>query len=568
MGVPYFFKKLLDKERKYKQQILFNKLNKQPNILYIDGNCAIHPECFKIAEQLIDEPDTYIKEGFMINKIIEFFDYLEEYVNPKKEIYIAIDGVAPMAKINQQRKRRVKSVIDNEIKNDLKKKFNKKISNWSNSVISPGTEFMERLHLALIKHYKNKSKITKKIYTYSSYHTRGEGEHKILQDIKNKNNKNSVVYGLDADLIFLTLASNVSELYLLRESSTFNNDKTEKKEKPELTYVSVDSIKKIINYEMLENISSETEDFDKKKYENINFVNDYIFICFIIGNDFLPHPPSIDLRKEGLEMITRSYCRAFCEFNENIIQKNDKIIINEKIFIRFLKILGNLEFDYFTQIYPNYIRKNMNKKCFSKDHYDIELWKIENLRNINIVDNVKLGDGNINEWKIRYYDNYFDINEEDEINSIIKCYLEGINWVTKYYFDTCEDWKWFYPYDHIPFLSDIHKFLKNNDKLINNFKNKKRKNIEILTQLLIIMPVQYSYNLPSSYKKLVTLSNSNIIDIFPIEVELDYLYKDMFWQCDPKLPIINIERILNETKELKISINSNKRNQELDNFIF
>ena len=79
MGVPYFFKKLLDKERKYKQQILFDKLNKQPNVLYIDGNCAIHPECFKIADKMIDEPDTYIKEGYMIKQIIDFFDYLEDF---------------------------------------------------------------------------------------------------------------------------------------------------------------------------------------------------------------------------------------------------------------------------------------------------------------------------------------------------------------------------------------------------------------------------------------------------------------------------------------------------------
>ena len=308
MGVPYFFKKLLDKERKYKQQILFDKLNKQPNVLYIDGNCAIHPECFKIADKMIDEPDTYIKEGYMIKQIIDFFDYLEDFVDPKKEVYISIDGVAPMAKINQQRKRRVKSVIDNQIRNSIKKKFNKKISNWSNSVISPGTEFMERLHLALVKHYKNKSETNdKKIkYTYSSYHTRGEGEHKILQDIKKNKSKNSIVYGLDADLIFLTLASNISELYLLRESSTFKNNKQEEKnDHPELTYVSIDGVKKIINYEMADNIYIECQSMiiePKQKYEEVNFVDDYIFICFIIGNDFLPHPPSIDLRKEGLEI--------------------------------------------------------------------------------------------------------------------------------------------------------------------------------------------------------------------------------------------------------------------------
>ena len=178
---------------------------------------------------------------------------------------------------------------------------------------------------------------------------------------------------------------------------------------------------------------------------------------------------------------------------------------------------------------------------------------------------------NIKEWKIRYYEYYFNIiddtNYYQEIKPIVKSYLEGINWVANYYFDTCTDWKWFYPYDHIPFLSDIFSFLKNENKFSFN-KMKKRKNIEILNQLMIILPPQYSKLLPTSYKNLMNNDDSAIIDLFPVEVELDYLYKDMFWQCEPKLPIIDIGRILTETKELKISSNSNKRNQNLNNFIF
>ena len=45
----------------------------------------------------------------------------------------------------------------------------------------------------------------KKIY-FSSASTPGEGEHKLLQHIKKANNNfKYVVYGLDADLIFLSL---------------------------------------------------------------------------------------------------------------------------------------------------------------------------------------------------------------------------------------------------------------------------------------------------------------------------------------------------------------------------
>ena len=173
MGVPFFFKKILDSERKYNKKILSEKIEQPIENLYIDGNCAIHPQCFEIADSMIDIEDINLKEDCMIEQIIKYFDHIENYVNPTKTVFLAIDGVAPMAKINQQRKRRIKSLVDNNLKNEIKKKYNKKISNWSNHVISPGTKFMEKLHIKLIKHYKNKkNNIT---YIYSSYHTHGEG---------------------------------------------------------------------------------------------------------------------------------------------------------------------------------------------------------------------------------------------------------------------------------------------------------------------------------------------------------------------------------------------------------
>ena len=557
MGVPFFFKKILDSERKYNKKILSEKIEQPIENLYIDGNCAIHPQCFEIADSMIDIEDINLKEDCMIEQIIKYFDHIENYVNPTKTVFLAIDGVAPMAKINQQRKRRIKSLVDNNLKNEIKKKYNKKISNWSNHVISPGTKFMEKLHIKLINHYKNKNiNIT---YIYSSYHTHGEGEHKILQDIKKNKRDKSVIYGLDADLIFLTLVSNISNLYLLRESSTFRNKQNNNIGLDNFIYVSIDNVKKIINCQIQDRISFFSE-FNTK----INHINDYIFICFLIGNDFLPHPPSIDLRKEGLDMIIDSYVLSYIKTKKKLIKiKDNTIIINNYMFMEIIKILGSKEYDYFTITYPRYMAKN--KKCFDKSEYDIDIWKLDNLININIDDNVQLGIGRSSDWKTRYYENYFYTSDEFEINRIIELYLEGLKWVSEYYFNKCTNWKWFYPYDHIPFMSDIYKYIKNKSFCIDNINIKKSNPIDILTQLLIILPVQYSYTLPKSYKQLL---KGSILDMFPSEVKLDYLYKDMLWQCEPKLPIIDINRIANEIKKIEISSNSNIRNQNLDNFIF
>ena len=140
----------------------------------------------------------------MIKQILKYMDFLIGYVNPKKQVYISVDGVAPMAKMSQQRKRRYRAVDDAKIKDDIRRKYNKEtFEYWNNTVITPGTEFMEKLHLSILD-YISKRKENKIIY--SSFHTFGEGEHKILQDIKINNSQSFVIYGLDADLIFLSLA--------------------------------------------------------------------------------------------------------------------------------------------------------------------------------------------------------------------------------------------------------------------------------------------------------------------------------------------------------------------------
>ena len=86
--------------------------------------------------------------------------------------------------------------------------------------LTPGTDYMERIHLKMIDYVKKLDKQNIK-YIYSSYHTEGEGEHKILQYIKHniKPEDIIVVYGLDADLLFLSLAVGDSYNFLPSQST-------------------------------------------------------------------------------------------------------------------------------------------------------------------------------------------------------------------------------------------------------------------------------------------------------------------------------------------------------------
>ena len=189
MGVPGFFLWLWKRykksnfvfnKNKLDDKVLFNQV-KNIDYLLIDANCLIHPTCFKVLAENPDFKNQDALENKMITATLEYIDKLINYVDPKKGVYLAIDGVAPAAKVKQQRYRRFKSVHDKILWDNIKKKHNKPVyKSWNNSAITPGTLFMEKLHYKILEWAKTKNKEI----IYSSCKTPAEGEHKLLQFIR------------------------------------------------------------------------------------------------------------------------------------------------------------------------------------------------------------------------------------------------------------------------------------------------------------------------------------------------------------------------------------------------
>lgn len=538
MGVPGFFSWLI---KKYdKKDFTLYKLDGLVDVLYIDSNCFFHPQCFKVLEENEENDDL---ENKMIKKILEYLEYLIEYSNPIKLIYISVDGVAPLSKINQQRYRRYKSSSDNILRNLIKKKYDKKCTTWSNMVITPGTVFMETLHKAILKFIKKYKKIN---IIYSSYLSIGEGEHKILQHIKKNKYDNIVIYGLDADLFFLSFASKKENIYLLREESIFGKTDNDK-----LVYVSIDSVLFHFNKYLSTHIEN----------ENINFNDDIIFICYILGNDFLPHLPSIDIKHNGLDVIFDSYIKTFIKFKSKLI---NNMIINMDFLLEFISGLAKIENKYFKIVINNHRCKINN--CDTE--YEREIWDLENMKLFDIEDTVKLGYDNDFLWKYRYYEKNFHIseNQENAIDKLCYEYLKGLSWVTKYYFDECPDWRWFYVYPYAPFLSDLYNYCLKTKINLNNIKFNTSRPVTPFVQLLSVIPPSHSFIIPKSYEYLAF--DSNIIDLFPVSYQQNMIHKNQFWECNVIIPYLDIDRIEKEVSGIKINKNELERNLEIEEFVF
>ncbi|AYV84760.1 MAG: XRN 5'-3' exonuclease [Hyperionvirus sp.] len=582
MGVPGFVSWLRDY---FKDIMIYKALPTKADVLYIDGNCLIHPKCFEILDNCPKIELHEKLEGLMFRRITKFIDYLVDYVGPRKECYFAVDGVAPLAKINQQRKRRFRALDDADMKDDLKRKYKIPVgTKWSNTVITPGTDFMERLHKYLLKYFKMKATNCKLgiKYRYSSYHTSGEGEHKILKDIRHLVKESRctdddlyVIYGLDADLFFLSMASMKKNIYLLREEFHFVQGKAVKRElfdpiddvAEEMRYVSVDVTKECYDKRILEMIMQKNEDGTPIKIKE--YWDDFVFICYFLGNDFLPHLPSIDIHKEGLNIVIDCYTDIMIELNQKLIIPGTKTKINNIFLLHLLRKLSDMEEVYFTEMLPEFNHKRQKRKCFLQDDYSRELWNIENMR-FYVEDTIQLGTGTKDDWKFRYYSHYFGVAEhyQELVDSMAKLYIEGLAWVTRYYFEECPSYTWQYPYTHAPFMSDIYKYLSENNLDINTIKFDLNKPLTPCVQLLSVLPPACSNLIPKKYAPLVTNAKSPILDLYPTKVPLDMINKDMYYMCVPMLPYLDVNRILEAVKHIKLTEEDKLRNTELEDFFF
>ena len=593
MGVPLFFR-LLNK----KYNIVKSNPDKPIVSLYIDTNCLLHPQCFTILDMnrnLTDQKKLFEK---MVKRIIDYIDYLIRLTNPKRFVYISIDGVAPVAKINQQRMRRFGYV--NNYRNEIYKKNGIDVNeSWSNIVITPGTTFMYDLHNALLAYYKNHitsntdAQRTYKII-YDSYLTPGEGEHKILQHLKTNTsideNDATVIYGLDADLIFLSMASQVPNIYLLREASHFKRGDDENVDEnaieQELLYADIDFAKKSINNEFNEYYNkfiTETNndmfgapvenDTDHKKTSNLdkfNFTNDYIFICYFLGNDFLPHLPSIDIAMEGMETLFNAYIDVFQLLGRNIITIEEKtcdISIDNEFLIEFIKLIAMKEEDFFKRTLPENMYRHNQKRCFEIDKHKKDIWRVENLKDVKINDDVRLGIGEASEWKFRYYSHYFKTSEHmnEIVDRVCHNYIEGLLWVARYYFEKCPSWRWQYKFTHAPFLSDILSYM-NNKEVMSDFNFNNDEPVDMYTQLVSIIPAVYSDILPDGLRHLSSSIDSPIIDMYPIAYEIDMINKTQLYKCIPMIPYLNISRIEECVKTVKLSKIEKLRNERKEPF--
>lgn len=572
MGIPSYFSNVVKQHKN-----VIKKLSLLPRIhnLYMDTNGLIYDAVRIIGPRQGMSNDEY--ESRLIQTVCEKINEYVALFRPSDKVLIAFDGVAPVAKLNQQRERRYKSWFTSVVEKMIARKNTlldplggasgaaKNATNggdaWNTSAITPGTRFMAKLNQQMRDYCAEKTRniVTSVVYIYSGSDIPGEGEHKIFEYIRENaevhRETTTLIYGLDADLIMLCLNHlHISEnIYLYRDTPEFIQSLDSALSSSEQYYLDIPEFACSLEKVMRDTtgggvktgayVSDATTVATEAKAATaatmararitpdvIAAIDDYIVMTFMLGNDFMPHFPSLNLRSNGMTVLLQTYANMFRQNKESLVTRtimDGRPTIVWKTMRAFIALLADTEHNRFMNEHKTRDRQGKQRfgggcgeppKLGGLDQkpgttattsggapvtdvaVDIrELTKIACDRVTRWVGNMerchsltefmtiplqeraveRYIDPFRENWEFRYYDALFGIDiyakdrsgghrggSVDRLQMICVNYIEGLEWTMRYYSTGCVDWRWTYKYPYAPLLVDLMRYIPHLDTVL------------------------------------------------------------------------------------------------------
>lgn len=523
MGIPYLFKYIFCEYPNTIHHINDKLESIKIDNYFIDLNSLIHP-CFqkffpkdenKFKSKRLLHPKK-VDIPIVSNKMIysEVCKQIEErffIIQPKKRVYIAIDGIAGCSKGSQQRQRRFLSV---------KTKNEKNIKQFDSNCISAGTEFMDGLSRYLDIFFKNKKNtVWKNIeIIFSNEKVVGEGEHKLIIYIRKnfqellKNKETVCIDSPDADLLMLSLGTHYPYMYVFRNNIY---------EFIKCKYFLVDITQLRIN--MIQVIKQNDSSFQKEENneEDDKLIDDFLLIGIWFGNDFVHIIHSLEMNTQNMNELLILYFQNRKLIKKNIIIKhNNKYCFNIKFLKAYLYLISKKEIELF---------KNKSKFIFT----DKLLQKFTNENNIIDFDS----------YRQEYYKTKLYITTQEEKYQFCYQYLKTLIFVIRYYLSDIPDYYFSFQYHYSPFFTDLYEYVSTLKENILDFDfNENNKPLSLYEQLISILPIESKHLLPKIFHPLYDV-DSEIYDFYPINFDIDIDGVREEYQGKVLLNFIDIKRL-------------------------
>jgi len=436
-------------------------------------------------------------ERALVKEILLYTQKVVALVKPAKGVYIGIDGVVPMAKMKQQRLRRFKSAWMTDVATAIPVTT----ASWNTNAITPGTAFMDLLRRSLE---------ARKGWTVSSSDEPGEGEHKVMAHLRNqKVPGHHVIYGLDADLVILSLLTQDTllrsgtehSISLFREAVEMGALKRDAEGEEVFEWFAIDVLRDIL----AKSVS----------------VRDYCFAMTLLGNDFLPSSLSFKLRDGAHDELLKllPLCPRLLKADDTVSAEGLSVLL-----IRF----SSLE-EYRT---GRFLQRKA-KQAIPPVPVGDETWPLGEQAEAFLLSHARLAP----HWRSLYRTTFPSSTAQ---------YLSGLQWVWDYYrgLDVC--YNWFYPWALPPLWSDLGGDLKRRLPFLPLSPPiaLRKEAISTSEQLCLVLPPSSYYLIRSAkHRTLPTLAP----EWFPAEFSFDSVGKQWFWECEAEIPIpsiLDVKRIL------------------------
>lgn len=523
MGIPSYYKRLCDR---IKGLVNSTKPVQQIHWLWVDFNCMIY-HCLQ-REDTPPYPENanvndLIKKKWEDNFIYSVECYLDKVikkVNPTQGVFVGVDGVVPLAKMKQQRMRRFKSAWERE--NSVG--TGAKTVSWDKNAITPGTDFMNRL----CRHIGN-GRLTKMgavQFLFSGVQESGEGEHKIMDIWRQRTQAqtqaqiaNNALYGLDADLIILSMLNRVSvgNVWLFREDVQEGQIVREPSGEEQFVWFNIQELEKTL-----------IPPNSKNKHK---WLSRYLFAMTALGNDFLPTGLSLKLREDGhdrlltaLDTVKESGARGLLGFFRNLAA--DEPMRIQTYILRKISQADSIGVE------TGLGQKNYPLTTVYTDESNL------------LSNNRKLRP----DWEDVYLAQYFHGATKEEI-----CceYIRGLRWVWNYYTGEVQSdkWTWMYPWHMPPLWSWLVKYLESYEFSQIVVASAESAAVTLtpmptppipLEQLTLVLPIQSWQLIPCIRHREFAYKCPWY---FPEKFGFIPSGRRFFWECEANIPIPTIEEI-------------------------
>lgn len=348
MGVPGFWGGWL--RRFFIDYREFRRSNIAVNTFSIDMNGVLHTCLNKINSDASADgsaprrTEAEIEDSFMQEIHRELTKICNKFCRDGscQVIIICVDGVSPVAKMMQQRSRRFKAVVPS--------------SGGEESVmidrnsLSPGTRIMDRIQETIAAWGRSEDVPPGLELIISPHRVPGEGEHKIFQLLKVKSRQDphlaNLIYGIDADFTMISLASDVRNIWLVREEEESGGAEgrpgaagAAHRPHPvhrQATFLSIESLRKSLK----DNFMGRRD----RRTSPRQLSDDFVAVMSLLGNDFVPRVPDVGDVSRWIGQLLTTYRELGLPLTERTVEGEDSYpsIILEN-FKTFLGVLSQKE---------------------------------------------------------------------------------------------------------------------------------------------------------------------------------------------------------------------------------